>query len=493
MRVHPYTALVALSLLVACDGGVTNTAGPELSIDPESLTLALPSEGDYSEGVIRLTNSGGADVIITSLTLSEDDESPELSLIDADDWAGRVTIAPEVTKEVRVGWRLLDAQADTGSITIVANTGEVVIPVATADPDPEIWVTTIPDGGSELNTLSVLLDEAVGGSYQRGIVAINSLSAPLTLSALCWAEAEGCEGETLGSFTICANVDATPETCEAVGDLPTITSGDDAVYSVLFAPPVGPSVREVARLRILSDAVNAPDFAITFTGETCVRSGDRPQCGLCGDGEVNSEVGEVCDDGNFDEADDCDNACQATCLALGTCSEMDSDGDGVLDGDDNCDLAPNPDQADCDMDGRGDACDEDECPAGDRDGDEVADDVDNCPEIENTDQADCDEDGVGDVCDEDLCGPDGDGDGVLDSEDNCPEDANTDQLDTDGDGAGDVCDPMPDVANHVLIRQSLIQAGGVVTGDRYRVRGTLSSGAHLSTGNVYIIRGALKP
>ena len=38
MRVHPYTALVALSLLVACDGGVTDTAGPELSIDPHLLS-----------------------------------------------------------------------------------------------------------------------------------------------------------------------------------------------------------------------------------------------------------------------------------------------------------------------------------------------------------------------------------------------------------------------------------------------------------------------
>jgi hypothetical protein len=44
-----------------------------------------------------------------------------------------------------------------------------------------------------------------------------------------------------------------------------------------------------------------------------------------------------------------------------------------------------------------------------------------------------------------------------------------------------------------LIRQGFIQAGGVVTGDRYRLRGSLTSGAHQSTGNVFIIRGALKP
>ena len=112
----------------------------------------------------------------------------------------------------------------------------------------------------------------------------------------------------------------------------------------------------------MSNAVNAPDFSIAFTGETCVRSGERPMCGLCGDGELNSEMGEVCDDGNFDEMDDCNNACQPTCLALGNCSAQDSDGDGILDGDDNCDLAPNPNQEDCDMDGRGDACDEDPLP-----------------------------------------------------------------------------------------------------------------------------------
>ena len=138
MRTRVALALSSLILSFACEDGVTNLKGPELSVDPAELVIGLPSDSDYTEGVIRLTNIGGSDVIITSLTLTEDDDSSELSLLDAEDWSGRVTIAPEVSKDVRIGWRVLDAQPDTGSITIIANTGEVVVPVSTADPDPEI-------------------------------------------------------------------------------------------------------------------------------------------------------------------------------------------------------------------------------------------------------------------------------------------------------------------------------------------------------------------
>lgn len=53
-------------------------------------------------------------------------------------------------------------------------------------------------------------------------------------------------------------------------------------------------------------------------------------------------------------------------------STDDSDNDGILDVDDNCDYTANPDQADMDGDGIGDVCD-------DSDGDGLVDSEDNCP------------------------------------------------------------------------------------------------------------------
>jgi hypothetical protein len=87
----------------------------------------------------------------------------------------------------------------------------------------------------------------------------------------------------------------------------------------------------------------------------------------------------------------------------------DSDGDGVMDGDDNCPGTANPNQEDFDGDGLGDVCDPDD------DNDGVNDGDDNCPYTANPGQEDFDGDGFGDVCD-----PDDDNDEVADVDDACP-------------------------------------------------------------------------
>lgn len=152
--------------------------------------------------------------------------------------------------------------------------------------------------------------------------------------------------------------------------------------------------------------------------------------------------------------------------ACENCPADDSDGDGVADPLDNCPSVVNQKQSDKDFDGIGDACDA--CPKGmlancfgkeiDRDADLVNDEADNCPVVANPGQEDADADGFGDACDPcpnddtnscgnlpdcNLCSPDSDGDGDADNDDNCRTADNASQTDTDGDEVGDVCDPCP--------------------------------------------------
>ena len=101
---------------VACVAGCESPSAksdPTLLIDPAELLVALPAElGAVAEGSVQLRNTGRVDVMIVDLVLTEEVETPELTLLDAEDWQGRVTIRPGEARSLRVRWNSLDTQAD---------------------------------------------------------------------------------------------------------------------------------------------------------------------------------------------------------------------------------------------------------------------------------------------------------------------------------------------------------------------------------------------
>lgn len=118
----------------------------------------------------------------------------------------------------------------------------------------------------------------------------------------------------------------------------------------------------------------------------------------------------------------------------------DSDGDTIIDSQDNCPATANSNQSDSDRDGLGNECDNN--PFGrDKDSDGFGDSKDNCPSIYNPDQLNIDNDYYGDACDDSDDRPsDVDQDGIPDERDNCMNTANPDQDDFDYDQIGDACD-----------------------------------------------------
>jgi len=118
----------------------------------------------------------------------------------------------------------------------------------------------------------------------------------------------------------------------------------------------------------------------------------------------------------------------------------DSDGDTIIDDQDNCPTISNSYQHDSDNDGLGNECDNDPFDS-DKDEDGYGDYLDNCPDTYNPDQLNIDNDNYGDACDDSDDSPsDVDQDGIPDSYDNCINTANPDQEDFDYDRIGDTCD-----------------------------------------------------
>ncbi|MEE2788188.1 MAG: SUMF1/EgtB/PvdO family nonheme iron enzyme [Myxococcota bacterium] len=283
-------------------------------MEPDEIVFAKPEPGETTLRLsLRINNVRQAPVLISSVTVSENDDSRELSVADADDWSVVRSIAADDNATVTIEWVPLDAAADVGAITIRHNAGPpIVVPVRTSDIDPVIDVAAVPDGEHEDGVVTVTMNEAIAGRFQRARIEATSRSvAALVIERICFIDASGecLSGQTDGFFILCDGAPETPVDCstpEMPGPLRLNTS---LVFSVFYQPTANATGIQGADVVIESNATVNATYKVQLRGTPCVRKEDGDVCSGCGDGIVKN--GEACDDGNVEEGDGCLNDCSA--------------------------------------------------------------------------------------------------------------------------------------------------------------------------------------
>jgi cysteine-rich repeat protein len=446
--------LCLISLLaIGCDDPIAKTSS-SLIITPAELTIPTPRMGqNQSEASIFVTNVGNQTVVVDSLDLIETDEQSELSLKSEEtEMTAELRLETGETRELKVLWVPTDKEADEATLSLSYMQEELTARLSTSELETSLNVLVTPAGIPTQKGQSLLF-ESLTQSWTRARLRLSAnLEIPISIEELCFSDESGdCLSSDPSDFKICSEVDATPERCTQVGLDQDLKYSEERVMSILFTPTTPEPTKGYLTLRTNAD--HNPSYQLTLNGQPCSRSEERPVCGVCGDGEIQTERGEVCDDGNLDHTDDCSLDCQPTCRALNNCDETDSDEDGV----DN--------------------------------------EVDNCPEVANADQADCDLDDIGDLCDEDECQPDQldtDEDMIPDAQDNCREVSNPDQLDSDQDGMGDACDPDPNRPNLTLNTVGVSASDSSSINGELLLEGSMVQGAHSSITSQFQLQGTLE-
>ena len=341
MNLAPQIALsfAILCCLLSCDDGIQNVDTPELQVLPERIVFpALDPTINLRTVPVEVTNVGQGVLRIASISLEEDDQTQELSILDADDWQQVRELAPSENSIVTVAWRPLDAQADEGRLVITHSAGgPVSVPITTADTDPVLIVQTDPAGSSSNGEVSVRLTrDAMEGSQQVRVELTSGSVAPLEVSNLCLLQPDGtcAENNVSGAFKICDGLPRSVDNCDAPTVPEALILDASHVFTAVFMPPVDAVNTFAVQVLIESNSARYPRFLVKLTGSTCERRSAGDVCGTCGDGVVDD--GEGCDDGNVDDNDACLNSCEIASCGDGIVQSGEACDDGNRDETDGC-------------------------------------------------------------------------------------------------------------------------------------------------------------
>ena len=113
-----YASLAAVLCLLGCDD-ISSISTPQLEVSPADVLFPKPDPGANTRRMtVELKNVGKGLLKIARIQLQEDDDTAELSILDGDDWQNVRDIEPEQSAFVTIGWRAVDAAADSGRLTI---------------------------------------------------------------------------------------------------------------------------------------------------------------------------------------------------------------------------------------------------------------------------------------------------------------------------------------------------------------------------------------
>ncbi len=366
------TSILSINMLACDDDALSARQSAILSTEQNQYSFPPPNyESQSAELSVTLNNVGGGELLIVKVTIEEQDEVKEISLLDQGDWdTGLTVIEGQGSKVMRFSWSVIDAISDEALVTIESNVGIYQFTLNTPDIDPEISVSTSPSFIGDARGGRVSLDNVPAGGLGSISLRLQSVGAiNLNLSELCLL---GDDNQCLttnksGSFWLCSGQATELENCDDNLDISLILPGASKTLTLFYAPPETAIDTEVTRLSIKSNAGSVPSFLLSIQGGPCTRNEEQMECGGCGDGVTNGL--EECDDGNLDDNDSCLNNCTlAVCgdaivhFGAEACDDGNQDntdqctnlcqrpmcGDGYLQADEECDDAE--ETANCDND-----------------------------------------------------------------------------------------------------------------------------------------------